>query len=363
MSPKTSKSGEFASIKIIGSGLIGTSIGLALANEGVSVEMADIDPKAARLANDLMANPAPTPRPEIVLYAGPSSGLKTALESEFQVNSALKFIDIGSVKTKSLLEISESMIPTRQFLATHPMAGREVGGAQSARADLFQSRSWIYMPNDLLGSPVDPDLVAAGLWLIQTLGATPVAMTAEKHDRAVALVSHLPQVAASLLAAQLRKADPEALDLAGAGLRDTTRIAASNAALWDEILSSNSNELLPLLINLQSDLATFIERLGASDSVSDLIEAGNQGRAKIPGKHGGAAREYALLPVVIEDKPGQLASLFDECANAKVNVEDLTIEHSPGQFTGLITLALSAKDAEILQAHLTKSGWSVHAPR
>ena len=83
----------------------------------------------------------------------------------------------------------------------------------------------------------------------------------------------------------------------------------------------------------------------------------------IPGKHGGAAREYTLLPVVIEDKPGQLAALFDECAQAKVNVEDLSIEHSPGQFTGLITLALSAKDAQILQSHLTNSGWSVHAPR
>jgi prephenate dehydrogenase len=188
-------------------------------------------------------------------------------------------------------------------------------------------------------------------------------MSADKHDRAVALVSHLPQVTASLLAGQLIEADPELLDLAGAGLRDTTRIAASNPALWDEILNSNSDEILPLLINLQSDLGSLIDRLASSASVKDLIEAGNQGRAKIPGKHGGTAREYALLPVVIEDKPGQLAALFDECASAKVNVEDLTIEHSPGQFTGLITLALSTKDAQILQDHLTKSGWSVHSPR
>ncbi len=362
MSNKSSQSGQFSSIKIIGSGLIGTSIGLALANKGVSVEMADIDPKAAKLANDLVAS-TPAAAPEIVLYAGPSSGLKSALQSEFKVNSASKFIDIGSVKTKSLLEVSQSAVPTRQFLATHPMAGREVGGAQSARADLFQSRSWIYVPTDLDGTPVEPDLVSAGLWLIETLGASAVAMSADKHDRAVALVSHLPQVTASLLAAQLMDADSELLDLAGAGLRDTTRIAASNSALWDEILNSNSDQILPLLINLQSDLGSLIDRLASSASVKDLIEAGNQGRAKIPGKHGGAAREYALLPVVIEDKPGQLAALFDECANAKVNVEDLTIEHSPGQFTGLITLALSAKDAQILQDHLIKSGWSVHSPR
>ena len=362
MSSKSLNNGQFSSIKIIGSGLIGTSIGLALANKGVSIEMADIDPKAAKLASDLMAS-EPALNPEIILYAGPSSGLVSALESEFKVNSASKFIDIGSVKTKSLLEVSQSSIPTRRFLATHPMAGREVGGAQSARADLFQSRSWIYMPKDLEGADVDPELVAAGLWLIQTLGATAIAMSAAEHDRAVALVSHLPQVIASLLAAQLLDSQAQSLDLAGAGLRDTTRIAASSSALWDEILNSNSAELLPLLINLQSDLGTFISRLQVSASVSDLIERGNQGRAKIPGKHGGAPREYSLLPVVIEDKPGQLAALFDECASAKVNVEDLTIEHSPGQFTGLITLALSAKDAQILQTHLLSSGWSVHAPR
>jgi len=110
MSPKSSTSGQISSIKIIGSGLIGTSIGLALAKNGVKVEMADIDPNAARLANDLMAS-EPDNTPEIILYAGPSSGLIAALESEFKVNPKSKFIDIGSVKTKSLLEVSRSSIP------------------------------------------------------------------------------------------------------------------------------------------------------------------------------------------------------------------------------------------------------------
>lgn len=83
----------------------------------------------------------------------------------------------------------------------------------------------------------------------------------------------------------------------------------------------------------------------------------------IPGKHGGVARKYTYLPVVIEDKPGQLAALFDECAEAQVNVEDLSIEHSPEQYTGLITLALSQNDAEKLYRHLLKEGWSAHSPR
>jgi prephenate dehydrogenase len=128
-------------------------------------------------------------------------------------------------------------------------------------------------------------------------------------------------------------------------------------------LASNSVEITPLLISLQSDLTALIEALQSSASVSSFIEKGNQGRSLIPGKHGGVAREYTYLPVVIEDKPGQLAALVSECAKVNVNIEDLTIEHSPGQFTGLITLALSKSDANVLSAHLIGSGWNVHAPR
>ena len=352
----------FSSIKIIGSGLIGTSIGLGLAGRGVAIEMEDIDARAQKLAQDLVKSQKLV-NPEIVLFALPSSALPEALRGELALNPGSKFIDIGSVKTKPLLEVSKSSLSPSNFLATHPIAGREVGGAESARADLFQSRTWVYMPTDSQGSPVNPELLAAGLWIIETLGATPVAMSAAEHDRAVALISHLPQVVSSLLAGQLVSGESSALELAGSGLRDTTRIAASKADLWEEILASNAEELLPLLISLQSDLGQLITALQEGRSVAPFIERGNAGRSLIPGKHGGVAREYTLLPVVIEDKPGQLAALFNECANAKVNIEDLTIEHSPGQFTGLITLALSKADAQILSDHLIGSGWNVHAPR
>jgi prephenate dehydrogenase len=356
---------SFPSIRIVGSGLIGTSIGLGLAAKGVEVEMVDIDPKAQKLAQDLIASQsgARTLNPAVVLFAIPASSLSETLESEYALNPESIFIDIASVKTKPQLEVSRSSIPKSRFLATHPMAGREVGGAANARADLFQGRSWIFASTYSDGSKVDSDALAAGLWMIDLLGGSAIEMSAQEHDKAVALVSHLPQIVASLLAAQLNGAAGDQLDLAGAGLRDTTRIAASDPKLWQEIISSNADHLLPLLINLQNDLGSFIKRLESNESVEGFIEAGNLGRSRIPGKHGGKARDYTMLPVVIEDKPGQLAALFDECAKAKVNVEDLTIEHSPGQFTGLITLALSAKDAQVLQEHLEKSGWNVHAPR
>ena len=352
----------FSSIRIIGSGLIGTSIGLALAARGVQVEMLDLDQKAQKLAQDLIASEI-SGAPEVILFAIPASALAETFEREFALNPGSKFIDIASVKTKPQVEVSRISGGSSRFLATHPMAGREVGGAASARADLFEGRTWIYCPTFADGAQVDPDVLETGLWLINSLGATPISMSASRHDSAVALVSHLPQIVASLLAAQLKGAKSEDLDLAGAGLRDTTRIAASDPELWQEIISSNAQEILPLLINLQNDLGSLIESLDDPVKVGSFIAAGNEGRSKIPGKHGGKAREYTQLPVVIEDKPGQLAALFDECAKASVNVEDLTIEHSPGQFTGLITLALSASDAAILQKHLEESGWNVHAPR
>ena len=352
----------FSSIRIIGSGLIGTSIGLALAARGVQVEMLDLDQKAQKLAQDLIASEI-SGAPEVILFAIPASALAESFEREFAFNPGSKFIDIASVKTKPQVEVSRISGGSSRFLATHPMAGREVGGAASARADLFEGRTWIYCPTFADGAQVDPDVLETGLWLINSLGATPISMSASRHDSAVALVSHLPQIVASLLAAQLKGAKSEDLDLAGAGLRDTTRIAASDPELWQEIISSNAQEILPLLINLQNDLGSLIQSLDDPVKVGSFIAAGNEGRSKIPGKHGGKAREYTQLPVVIEDKPGQLAALFDECAKASVNVEDLTIEHSPGQFTGLITLALSASDAAILQKHLEESGWNVHAPR
>ena len=352
----------FNSIRIIGSGLIGTSIGLALAARGVQVEMLDLDQKAQKLAKDLIASEIAVD-PEVILFAIPAGALAKTFEKQYALNPGSKFIDIASVKTKPQVEVSRIIGGASRFLATHPMAGREVGGAASARADLFEGRSWIYCPTFADGAQVDSDVLEAGLWLIDSLGATPISMSASRHDSAVALLSHLPQIVASLLAAQLKEAKSEDLDLAGAGLRDTTRVAASDPELWQEIISSNAQEILPLLINLQNDLGSLIDSLDDPAKVGSFIAVGNEGRSKIPGKHGGKAREYTQLPVVIEDKPGQLAALFDECAKASVNVEDLTIEHSPGQFTGLITLALSASDAAILQKHLEESGWNVHAPR
>jgi prephenate dehydrogenase len=165
------------------------------------------------------------------------------------------------------------------------------------------------------------------------------------------------------VAKQLTGTPAEWMELAGQGLRDTTRIAGSDQNLWKEIIFSNRTEIAELLINLQNDLSKMINSLDDPSKIAELIAAGRDGKAMIPGKHGGKAREYSYLPIVIDDKPGQLAAIFNECAAMQVNVEDLSIEHSPGQLSALITLSLSAVDAEKLSNHLTSIGWNVHPVR
>ena len=345
-------------VRIVGSGLIGTSIGLGLVQRGIAVEMVDSDPLVQALARDLTGGVVVVD-PELVILALPTSGLSQVIQSEIKLNPQSTFMDVGSVKQEVVLQVKTFSGLSTRFLPTHPMAGREIGGAGSARADLFQGRSWILTP-EADCAPESKNLV---LELISLLGATPIELSALDHDAAVAKISHLPQIAASLVAKQLTGTPAEWMELAGQGLRDTTRIAGSDEKLWKEIIYSNRTEISELLISLQNDLTQMIASLDDPAKIADLIAAGREGKALIPGKHGGKAREYSYLPIVIDDKPGQLGAIFNECAAMQVNVEDLNIEHSPGQLSALITLSLSADDADKLSAHLTSIGWNVHPVR
>ena len=346
------------SVRIVGAGLIGTSIGLALAAKNIAVEMIDVDSRNQALAQDLTGGVS-IAEPELIILATPLRALFQVINEQHELNPNSTFMDVCSVKVEPLQKVQASKLPLKQFVGTHPMAGREVGGAESARADLFLSRSWIITPD----AHSDSEAVAKVKWLIQLLGATCVELDAVSHDAAVARVSHLPQITATLLAGSLHGVAPEWLDLAGAGLRDTTRIAASDENLWKEIISSNSQEIKALLTNLHNELGAMIDAVNDEERIAVIMRKGRDGRNLIPGKHGGKAREYTYVPIVIDDKPGQLGAIFNECAAMSVNVEDLVIEHSPGQLNALITLALSADDAVKLSNHLSSIGWNVHPIR
>lgn len=346
------------SVRIVGAGLIGTSIGLALAAKNIAVEMIDVDSRNQALAQDLTGGVS-IAEPELIILATPLRSLSQVIDEQYKLNPNSTFMDVCSVKVEPLQKVKASKLPLKQFIGTHPMAGREVGGAESARADLFLSRSWIITPD----SQSDPEAVTKVKWLVQLLGATCVELDAASHDAAVARVSHLPQITATLLASSLHGVAPDWLDLAGAGLRDTTRIAASDENLWKEIISSNSQEIKALLTNLHTELGEIIDAVDDQEKIAAFMRKGREGRKLIPGKHGGKAREYTYVPIVIDDKPGQLGAIFNECAAMSVNVEDLVIEHSPGQLNALITLALSADDAVKLSNHLSSIGWNVHPVR
>lgn len=342
-------------VRIVGAGLIGTSIALALSAHGIRVELVDSSAEAASLANDLVGA-SHVVSPDVVIFALPTSRLPLVINDEYQLNPNSTFMDVGSVKTHAIEHVKSSSLPIEQFVPTHPMAGREIGGARAARADLFELRTWVLTPTP----ECSVKAITTVRELIEILGGQVTTVPAQEHDRAVAKISHLPQISATLLAASLRKAPPAWLEISGQGLRDTTRIAESDPALWSEIIFSNRGEIEVLLKELHGQLGDLIESINDQSAIENFLKGGVEGRALIPGKHGGKAREYTHLPIVIDDKPGQLAAIFNECAAIHVNVEDLSIEHSPGQLSALITLSLSSQDAISLSKHLSDVGWNVH---
>ncbi len=344
-------------ITIVGSGLIGTSMGLSLRGHGHLINFEDIEPAQKDIAQDLVGSRFEG-ESDLVVIATPAVEVFAALKSAYEANPQSKFIEISGLKSELLREVDKISGLREKFCATHPMAGREISGATAARADLFEGRTWILTP----GETTSPEVIQVAKTIISQMGATVLTRTAGEHDRAIALVSHLPQVLSSLTASALVGKDQKDIDLSGQGLRDVSRLGESSPELWRELLISNRAELLPLLKDIENELSKLISNIdhGDKDAVGEFLRKGNLGRSYIPGKHGGKQRDYSYLPIVIDDKPGQLAKIVDECARANVNIEDLNIEHSPGQETGLITLALSREDAEVLHAQLQKNGWRVH---
>jgi len=238
------------------------------------------------------------------------------------------------------------------------MAGRERGGPMSGRADLFVGRPWVVAAHDGVAS----DAVAAVDDLILDLGATLVELSPEQHDRAVALVSHVPQVVSSIMARRLIDAPHSAMNLAGQGLRDVTRIAASDPELWVQILGANHEPVVELLEALAADIGAFTEalrdpsRTGARRRIADLLAAGNRGVERIPGKHGSSER-FTTLTVLVDDRPGQIARLLTELGELGINMEDLRLEHSPGAQIGFAEIAVLPEVADRAVEGLAERGW------
>lgn len=351
------------SVRIVGAGLLGTSIGLGLSKLGVQVTLADASPANLKLAIDYgagsLANGAD--KPALIVVCVPPDVTASVVNRELTDFPEAIVTDVASVKTQVLSELEVAGADLSRYVGSHPMAGRERGGAISGRADLFVGRPWVVSAN----SQTKPQAVSAMEDLAIDLGAAPLRVSAHEHDRAVALVSHVPQLVSSLLAARLISAEGSDVALAGQGLRDTTRIAASDPKLWVQILSANAAEVAPVLKAFESDLHSLVESLenideaGSLAKVSRALEAGNQGVERIPGKHGTKQAAYAQVVVMIADKPGELGRLFNEVGEIGVNIEELKLEHSPSAPVGLVELYVLPSLEQKLIADLAARGWKI----
>lgn len=348
-------------VHIVGVGLIGASIGLALTKLGVPVTLADASPSALALAYDYGAGVprhANSEEPRLVIVATPPDVVADAIETALLTFPKAVVTDVASVKLQPLQQLRARGINLTRYVGSHPMAGRERGGAIMARADIFLARPWVVCSDE--ETPQNALQTVEGLAL--DLGALLTHLKPDEHDESVALVSHLPQLAASLVASRLVDAKNFEISLAGTGLRDTTRIAASDPELWLQILEANSGPILQLLDALQEDFTVLRAALadtsvnGARSTIARLLAQGVTGVSRIPGKHG-ASERFTKITVFIDDRAGQLGRLFTELGELGINIEDLRLEHSPGAQIGFAEIAVRQDVAVQARQGLSARGW------
>jgi len=365
---------------VVGAGLMGTSLGLAVRRAGGTVHLHDRDPQRVALAASLGAGDA-CAEPDAGEACGAFDVAMAAVPPRLTASVCIGLLRSGvadvvshmaSVQANIQAEVETSETELSSFVGSHPVAGRETTGPAGADAGLFQGRPWALCPP----AGASAEAVAAVSRLILAVGGVPIQLGAQQHDELLARVSHVPQLVASALAATLLDR-PEAAALAGPGLRDMTRLADSPAQMWSEIVSANAPAVRAALDALAVHLDGVRRRLddrpdagvgdglgdGSDDdaparAVADLIERGHAGRALLPGKHGRPARLLASVLVVISDEPGSLARLFRDIAESEVNVEDVRLEHAPGQPRGVVELAVAPGERDRLLAALAARGWA-----
>lgn len=356
---------------VIGTGLVGTSAALALSARSVHVHLVDHDPESARTAAALGAGTdgPPAGPVDLAVIAVPPAHTATVLATAMRDGVARGYLDVASVKGGPRRELEALGLDLTPYIGTHPMAGKERSGPLAATADLFEGRPWVLTPT----RDTDTEVLNLALELVALCRAVPVVMDADAHDRAVALVSHTPQLISSMVAARLEEADESAVRLCGQGIRDVTRIAASDPRMWVEILSANPGPVADVLAGVAADLEETVRALRGlhsadeekrrvgTDAIEDVLRRGNAGRVRVPGKHGAAPAAYETVAVLIGDKPGELAAIFADAGRAGVNIEDVRIEHATGQQAGLVQIMVEPSAAPVLSAALTERGWSIRS--
>jgi prephenate dehydrogenase len=349
-------------VALLGTGLIGGSLGLALRRAGITVQGYDADPgRLARAlergAIDVAADSAAVALANVdaAFVALPVSGIAEAVGAALAAGVPA-ISDVGSVKAP-VVKAVEAACPGRaaHFVGGHPMAGAEGDGIEAADADLFVGATWVLTPTET----TDPDAFACVRDLVAAAGAEVVAVGPDLHDAMVAIVSHVPHLVATALmhvAADAGTDHDTMLRLAAGGFRAMTRLSGRAPGIWPDICVENREAIVPAL-------ARYAEQL---DRARRLVEEGERGplldfferaRAEV---HNIPARAASVGPLVelaipVPDRPGVLAEVTTLAGRRGVNIVDLGIDHSAQ--AGVLVMVVPAAGADPIVAGLEELGY------
>lgn len=339
---------------IIGTGLIGGSIGMALRERGWQVVGTDQDEAVAAeaLRRGALDSLGPPNGADIVFVATPV-GAAAAEARKALAEGAGLVTDVGSVKAPIVGAVND-----RRFVGGHPMAGSEQEGVAGARADLFQNAVWVLTPTD----DTDDDSLVQIRSVVASLGADVVSLAPERHDALVAVVSHVPHLTAATLMAMADERSEEhqvMLRLAAGGFRDMTRIASGHPGIWPDICDENSEAICSVLDRFIAAL-TGVRSLvaeGNRGGLLELLEQARSARAHLPY---GLDRDVSLAEVRVPvfDRPGELARITSLTTDVGVNIFDLEIAHSVEGGQGVAILVVNAEAADGLLEALRKQGYA-----
>ncbi|MGI9622974.1 MAG: prephenate dehydrogenase/arogenate dehydrogenase family protein [Acidimicrobiales bacterium] len=338
---------------VVGLGLIGGSIGMALRDQGWVVIGSDTDDDACAAALEAGAidEVGDTAQAEICFVATPVGQIAETVHSLLDSGAAV-VTDVGSVKAPVSADVKDP-----RFVPGHPMAGNEMSGVRGSRSDLFHGAVWVLAPNDATSDQA----YAVARGVIAALGADVVTIDAEAHDQLVAVVSHVPHLTAVTLMAL---ADSRSLEhrpllrLAAGGFRDMTRIAAGQSGIWLDICRQNSAAISAVLGQLIDDLSQIRDQVEADDrnGLLETLDRARQARINLPT---GVPADVALaeVRVNIPDEPGQLAAITRLATDIDVNIYDLEIAHSVEAAGGLLIMIVPLEVAERLVGALMANGY------
>ena len=353
-------------VAVIGTGLIGGSVGLALAGHGFDVVGWDRDEGRLSRAREIRAIGEiaasvddAVAGADLVIVAVPVGAIAAAVVAALDAGAAV-VTDVGSVKAPVVAEV-EKLRPdeSARFVGGHPMAGSEQEGVEGADATLFVGSTWALTPT----ANTDERAYTLVLRAVRDLGADVVTLTPEHHDELVAFVSHVPQLAASTLmdvASATEEDRPTLMRLAAGGFRDMTRIAAGHPGIWPDILSTNRDAVLHVLDRYVAALleAREIVASGSREELLALLERARVARRNLP-MGVSIADDLVELRVPVPDREGVIAEVGTLATRLGVNIHDLEIAHSLEGGKGVLVLVVAASKAEAYEAGLRELGYHV----